>query len=179
MASKPEYITVGRFGRPRGVSGDIYITPATDDPERFVDLTHLVVVGNGERREIEIKKVTLIGGKPVATLLGITSREAAARLTNLSIEIPFDQIRPLDDGRYYQFDLVGCRVIATDGTDLGTIAEVLSYPASDLFRITSKRFGELLLPAVEQFIERVDIDKKEMIVNPPKGLLDAIADKKK
>ncbi len=179
MDGKPEYITVGRLGRPRGVSGELYITPATDDPKRFVDLTKLVLVGNGQRREFEIIKVVLIGGKPVVSLRGITSREAAARLTNLLIEIPFDQIRPLEDGRYYQFDLVGCKVTAVDGTELGTLAEVMTYPASDLFRIKSKRFGELLLPAIEQFIERIDIEKKEIIVNPPNGLLDALADKKK
>lgn len=179
MGDKPEYITIGRLGRPRGVSGEIYIIPATDDPARFVDLTKLTVVKQGERREIEIKKVVLIGGKPVVTLAGITSREAASRLTNLSIEIPFDQIRPLEDGRYYQFDLVGCKILATDGTELGTLEEVLFYPANELYRIKSKRFGEVLLPAVDQFIERIDIENKEIIITPPKGLFDTVAGKKK
>lgn len=170
MARKPEYITVGRFGRPRGVSGEIYIQPATDDPERFRELDELIVGGEGGRTRLFLESVEMIGGRPVVRIKGIDSREKAAALTNRSIEIPIDLIRPLPEGSYYQFDLVGCAVIGTDGTEYGVVEEILFYPANDLYRIKSDRFGEVLLPVVDRFVIEVDVDGRRIVIEPPEGL---------
>jgi 16S rRNA processing protein RimM len=161
---------IGRFGRPRGVSGEIYVTPATDDPARFVDLREIIIVGSGRRKTVSLERAAVIGGRPVIKIEGIDSREEVAKLTGLSIEIPIELLRPLPDGSYYQFDLIGCRVAGVDGTDYGVIEEVMFYPASDLYRIVSKRYGEVLFPAVDRYIIRIDIDGKKIIIDPPAGL---------
>lgn len=176
MATRPEYITVGRFGRPRGVSGEIYVTPATDDPDRFLELTDIYVVAEGIRRKLHLESVAVIGGRPVVKVEGIDSREEAVRLTNQSVEIPLASARALPEGSYYQFDLVGCRAVGTDGTDYGVIDEVMFYPANDVYRIRSDRFGDVLFPAVDRFIVRVDIEEKLVIIEPPDGLFTADED---
>jgi len=172
VARKPEYIIVGRFGRPRGVSGEIHITPATDDPDRFMELSDIVAVGQGKRRQLHFESVAIIGGRPVVKVEGIDSRETAAELTGLSIEIPIEMARPLPEGSYYQFDLVGCEVVGEDGTEYGVIEEILFYPASDLYRIKSDRFGEVLFPVVDKFVIEVDIDRRRVVIRPPEGLFD-------
>ena len=172
MASQPEYITVGRFGRPRGVSGEIYITPATDDPDRFLELSDIIAVGRGKRMRLHFESVAIVGGRPVVKVEGVDSREAAAELTGRSIEISIEMARPLPEGSYYQFSLVGCAVVGEDGTEYGVIEEVLFYPANDLYRIKSDRFGEVLFPAVDKFVIEVDIDRQRVIIRPPKGLFD-------
>jgi 16S rRNA processing protein RimM len=170
VAKRPDYIVIGRFGRPRGVSGEICITPATDDPNRFAELREVIVVGPGRRETVKLETVTMIGGRPVVRVEGINSREEAAKLTGLSIEIPIELLRPLPDGRYYQFDLIGCRVEGADGADYGVIEEVMFYPASDLYRVVSERFGEVLFPAVDRYVIRIDIAAKKVIIDPPAGL---------
>ena len=170
MARKPEYITIGRFGRPRGVSGEIYITPATDDPERFLELRSIIGVGRGKRKKLHFESVEIIGGRPVVRVKGVHNREDATQLTNLSIEIPIEQARSLPEGSYYQFDLIGCKAVGTDGTDYGVIEEVLFYPANDLYRIKSERFGEVLLPVVDRFVIEVDVEAGRVVIQPPKGL---------
>jgi 16S rRNA processing protein RimM len=161
---------VGRFGRPRNVSGEIYITPATDDPARFLELNEILVIRQGRRARMKLEKVRMVGGRPVVKIEGVTSREEAARLTNLSIEIPLTRARSLPEGSYYQFDLVGCRVTGIDGTDYGKVEEVLFYPANDIYRVRSKKFGDVLLPAVDKFIISVELDKNRIIIDPPAGL---------
>ena len=172
MSSRPEYIVVGRFGRPRDVSGDIYITPATDDNERFGELEFILVVGNDGRTRLEVERFKIVSGRPVIKLKGIDSREDAARLTNLSIEIPIEQIRALPEGRHYQFDLIGCRVKGVDGKKYGEVVEIDFYPSSDIYRIRSEKYGEVLFPAVDIFIISVDTEKKEIIIDPPPGLFE-------
>ncbi|NMC43663.1 MAG: 16S rRNA processing protein RimM [candidate division Zixibacteria bacterium] len=163
---------MGRFGRPHGVSGEITITPATDDPDRFLELTELWTVIDGLRRRLRVTAARIMGTQPVVKIEGYDNREEAARLTNLSVEIEGALARPLPEGSYYQFDLVGCRVRGTDGTEYGVLEEVLFYPANDLYRIVSNRFGEVLFPAVDRFIVSVDVDNQEMIIDPPPGLFE-------
>lgn len=163
---------MGRFGRPHGVSGEITITPATDDPDRFLELTELWTVIDGLRSRLRVTSARIMGTQPVVKIEGYDNREEAARLTNLSVEIEGALARPLPEGSYYQFDLVGCRVRGVDGTEYGVLEEVLFYPANDLYRIVSDRFGEVLLPAVDRFIVSVDIDNQEMIIDPPPGLFE-------
>jgi 16S rRNA processing protein RimM len=173
VANRPEYITVGRFGRPRGVSGEIYIHPATDDPERFRELSDVIVVGKGKRKQLHLESAELISGRPVVRIEGVNSREEAAQLTNLSIEIPIGQARELPEGSYYQWDLVGCRVLGTDGTEYGIVEEILFYPANDIYRIISDRFGEILFPVVDRFVIEVDIEAGRIIIDPPEGLFES------
>jgi len=177
VAKRPDYIVVGRFGRPRGVFGDITITPATDDPRRFMELDEFIVVDKGGgRRTVRIEDASVIGGRPVVRIEGCDSREEAARLTGLSIEIPIDQARALPEGSYYQFDLIGCRVVGIDGTDYGVVEEILFYPANDVYRVVSERFGEVLVPVVDRFFSEVDIEKKKIIIDPPAGLFEEKTD---
>lgn len=171
MAKRPDHIVVGRFGRPRGVSGEIYITPATDDPRRFMELDEIIVVDrDGGRRTARVESATVVGQRPVVKINGVDSREQAAGMIGLIIEIPIERARPLPEGSYYQFDLIGCTVVGVDGTDYGVVEEVLFYPANDLYRVVSDRFGETLFPVVDRYIMKVDIEKKKIIIDPPDGL---------
>ncbi|MCP4570528.1 MAG: 16S rRNA processing protein RimM [FCB group bacterium] len=172
MSKLPEYIIVGCFGRPRGLSGEINITPETDDPERFLELDDVYVVIEGQRRRLHLESAAVVGSRPVVKVEGYNSREEVARLTNLSIEIPMALARELPEGSYYQFELVGCQVIGIDGVEYGVIEEVLLYPANDLYRIKSDKFGEILFPVVDRFIVKVDIDKKTIIIDPPDGWIE-------
>jgi len=170
VARKPEYITIGRMGRPRGVSGYIYISPATDDPGRFLELKEIFLTDQGRREKFQLEAAELVGGRPVVKIKGFDSREEAARLTNRSVEIPLAAARELPEGSYYQFDLIGCVAVGTDGVEYGVIEEVLFYPANDLYRIQSDRFGEVLLPVVDKFVVEVDIENGRVIIDPPEGL---------
>ncbi|MFH1699289.1 MAG: ribosome maturation factor RimM [Candidatus Zixiibacteriota bacterium] len=172
MAARPEYIVIGRFGRPKGLSGEIFITPETDFPHRFLELKELLVTDGEIRRPLKIESVKFVGDRPIVKITGITSHESAAELTNKTIEIPGEQAVPLPEGSYYQFDIVGSEVMGIDGTKYGIIEEVLFYPASDIFRIKSEKYGEVLFPVIDRFIIGIDIEKKKIIIDPPAGLLD-------
>jgi 16S rRNA processing protein RimM len=169
---RPEYIVIGRFGRPKGLSGEIYITPETDFLPRFLELKEILVSDGENRRTLKIESVKIVGDRPIVEIAGITSRESAATMTNRIIEISGEQAAELPEGSYYQFDIVGSEVRGTDDTNYGVIEEVLFYPASDIYRIKSEKYGEVLLPVVDRFIIGIDIEKKKIIIDPPAGLFE-------
>lgn len=165
MADSEEYITVGALGRTRGVHGDLYITPLTDFPDRFLDLKEIFVENRGQWETRAIVASTIISGRPVIRFAGIGSPEDASRLTNRRLAVRRGDVVPLPKDSYYVFDLIGCAVYEAE-TDrlLGEIVDVRQYPANDAWEI-KRPSGELVLfPAIRLFVERVDIAARRVVI---------------
>ena len=58
-----------------------------------------------------------------------------------------------------------------DGTEFGTLRDVMETGANDVYIIDSKEYGEVLLPAIKECILDVDLEKNIMTVHLMKGLL--------
>jgi 16S rRNA processing protein RimM len=79
---------------------------------------------------------------------------------------------PLNDGEYFDEDLVGCRLLDEDGIERGVVVDVLHYPNQDLLVVGAAR---ALLPLIAAFIAGIDVARKEIRVTVPAGLLDPSA----
>ena len=62
-------------------------------------------------------------------------------------------------------------VVLEDGTEFGTLKDVMETGANDVYIINSKEHGEVLLPAIKECILDVDIETNTMTVHLMKGLL--------
>ena len=77
----------------------------------------------------------------------------------------------LKPGEYYHYQVVGFEVFSTAGERIGVISSVLSTAGGELYVIQGRE-REHLIPAVKEFIDKVDFDAGKMIIDPPPGLLD-------
>ena len=165
-------ITVGKLGRTRGVEGEIYITPFTDFPDRFLELNEIFVKSQREWEKMKLVSSRLIDDRPVIKFENINNPEQAARLTNRIIAVPKDQLVELPDDMFYIFELVGCQIFSdTDNSLLGEIVDVEQYPANDVYLIKTVEDKTIRFPAVKQFVKSVDIDNKKVVVDPA-GFID-------
>lgn len=164
MIAPDTLITVGTLGRPRGVHGELYVTPTSDNPERFLELTELFVEFRGEWKKMAISSVRLVSGRPVMKLDGINSPEDAARLTNRPVGLPREQLMELPEDTFFVFELVGCKVYDEATNDcIGEIIRVEEYPSNDVYVIV--RDGrEWLCPAIRQFVRSVDIENRKVVI---------------
>jgi len=71
----------------------------------------------------------------------------------------------LDEDEYWVDDLVGMAVLTDDGRPLGTVREVLSLPANDVY-VTEY----CLIPAIKDVLVSVDLELKTITVRPMPGL---------
>lgn len=172
-------IVVGKFGRPRGLDGEIYITPNTDFPERFFDMTELTFQ-RGHRwwlsplETIKVEQIEAIGGRPVVKLEGFDSPESVAPLTHGVITVLSTEIAKPPDGHFYLFDLVGCKVVDESGKELGEVEEVERYPANDAYLVRTPLGATVLFPAVTTFVLNIDVAAKIITVKPA-GMFDTVA----
>jgi len=161
-----ELVIVGRLGRPRGLCGDVYVTPATDYPERFHGMREIHVSTANGWEIMTIAETSMIGDRPVIKFENVDTPEAASRLTNRNLAVPKDQLVSLPDGEYFIFDLVGCAVIEhASGERVGEVIEVEQCPANDVYVVKTASSEPLLVPVVGRYVKSIDIAAKRIVVD--------------
>ncbi|TWH48441.1 ribosome maturation factor RimM [Sporomusa sp. KB1] len=158
---KTELITIGKIVAPHGVRGDVRIVPLTDFPDRFYDLTKVLVDDVGElalESARQHKKFILL---KFAKLDSINDIE---HLRGKLIKIRREDAVKLPEGRYYIFDIIGLNVFTEEGLLLGTITDVLQPGSNDVYVVKQQDKSELLIPAIKEVVKKIDILGKQMIV---------------
>lgn len=166
-----QWAAVGEVTAPFGMRGEIKVRPLTDFPERFAR-TKTLYIGD-ERTPHTVEAARVQGLQVVLRLAGIAGVQAAEALRGATLWIPAAELLPLPQDSYYLHDLVGLRVRHVDGRMLGVVGDVLTGAGNDLLVVRDAQTGaETLLPAVKEFIKRVDVPAGELLVEPIPGLFD-------
>jgi 16S rRNA processing protein RimM len=79
---------------------------------------------------------------------------------------------PDDPDEFYDHQLVGLRVVTTDGSEIGEIGEIAHLPGQDLLIVARPDGGEAMIPFVSEFVPAVEPAAGRVVVAPPPGLLD-------
>jgi 16S rRNA processing protein RimM len=173
MADAPQYLILGEVLRPHGVRGELRIRILTDYPERIV-AGKTIYLGEdieGKATPYQVEHLRTNKEFGLLKLRGIDDRDQADLLRQLLVLTELDDAVPLDEGEFYLYEMIGLDVQTEDGESLGTLVEVLETGANDVYIINSPRYGEVLIPAIEQTILKTDIDAGVMTVRLPEGLL--------
>ena len=164
-------ITIGKITRTRGLRGEVVISPLTDDPERFFLLKEVWISGKQESKIFQIEKVKKFRERVSLKFRGIDSPEAAKPLVNSFLEIEKENLLPLPQNRYYVFEIIGLKVLTTQGEEIGVIEDVVNFPGNDVYTVKNGK-KEYSIPAVKKVVKKIDLDKKIMIIEPLEGLLE-------
>lgn len=166
------FVVIGTVARAHGVRGELLITPHTDDPGRFARLREAYLQLQDGRRSC----VTVVGARVsnkgvLLRLAEVGDRTAAEALVGADIVISRQQCLPLPSDSYYIFDLLGMAVRTTAGRLLGTLEEVVEFPANDVW-VVRDAGREYLIPAIKEVIKKVDCEQRVIIIEPIAGLID-------
>lgn len=165
-SSDLEFIIVGRILAPWGVEGKLKTKVETDFPERFTPGAKVYI----DRQPMTIESAEWHSGKLVIKLNTVDSREDAQKLQGKTVEIYRSQVHSLPEGQYYYFQLIGLEVWTTQGEFLGNITEILATESNDNYVVRSTK-GEILIPAIEDVVKSIDLDKGCLVIEPITGLL--------
>lgn len=161
---------VGRIAGAHGVRGEVKVAPETDFPERiakFAEVTLLMPDGQLATVGVSGGRLHVGKGTVLLTLEGYPTRTEAQALKGALVLVRAADSPALPNGQYYEWQIVGLKVVTADGQDLGTVREVIHTGANDVYAT------ELcLLPAISGVIKQVDLAGGRMVVEPPPGLLD-------
>jgi 16S rRNA processing protein RimM len=104
-------------------------------------------------------------------LAGIADANAAEALKGGIVMVSRASLPPIKPSEFYYFQAIGCEVLLTDHTRLGTIAEVFSNGANDVLVVRGKR-REVLVPVIEDIVKSIDLDSRRVVIESVPGLID-------
>lgn len=159
-------LLAGEIGKPHGLAGEVYVVVISDDPQRFAPGSELL---HDDGRVLIVEASRAHGDRFLVRFEGIDTREEAMLLRG-SLYIEAGQQRALEPDEYWHDDLVGCSV-EVDGTTIGPVTAVLTGSMQDLLQVETAG-GPRLIPLVRQIVIAVDTAAKQIVVDPPEGLLD-------
>lgn len=160
---------MGRIGKPHGLRGESTVLPSTDAPERFA--VGATFVGDDGRALVIASSAPYRDRGLLVRFDGVTTREQAERLRGVLLTIDPAERRALDDGEFWDEDLVGLIAVTPDGDRLGTVSALDHGPGQDRLVITTGDGVEVLVPFVAALVGEPQ-DDGTIVIDPPEGLFE-------
>lgn len=145
-------VRVGQVVGAFGIKGAVKVRSLTDFPDRFASGAEVYLEGYGHRVEWSREQPTGL----IVKFAGVDTRTAAEQRRGSYLEIPESEVRTLPAGRWYHHQLVGLAVGTERGVDLGTLTDVVSRPANDVW-VVQREGDEHLIPATRDAVLDVDL----------------------
>ena len=161
-----EHFVVGYVKGVRGLKGQLRVEPLTEIQGRFDPGRVLYLEG----RCREIIHSRRIDNSFLLTLEGITNRDDAMRVRGKEITLPIDQAIHNSHPTYFFHQLLGLEVFDDLGSRLGRITEIIQTGANDVYVVHRSDKKDILLPAMINVVQEIDLDRKVMVVKIPEGL---------
>ncbi|MBP5340946.1 MAG: 16S rRNA processing protein RimM [Bacteroidales bacterium] len=161
---------LGRITKPWGVKGQLVLFLDVDTPEDYLELDSAFVEVKGQLVPHFFHIDQLNGNKAVATFEEMTPEQALS-LVGHELYLPLDLLPKLEGNKFYFHEVIGFRVVDEVHGDIGTLEQVIEYPAQPLFQVM-KNGVEILIPVIDPVIKKVDRKLKTIFIEAPNGLID-------
>ena len=152
-------IRVGQVAGAYGLEGAVKVIPLTDFADRFDEGSSLLL--DGAQRQVEWSRESHPG--LVVKLRGIDNRTMAELFRGRYLELPDEEGRSLEAGRFYHHQVVGLAAVTKSGERLGVVTEVLERPANDVW-VVHEGSVEHLIPATKDAVLEVDLGNGRVVI---------------
>ena len=148
------------------MKGEVEIAVLSDAPERFAPGS-VLLTGDAA---LTVRTTRTHHDRIVVAFEGVADRTGAESLRGAELFIDAEAARELDEGEYWDHDLIGCAVVAVDGTEIGEVSDVLHHGANEVLVV---RAGDKqhLVPMVGDIVKSV-VPRERITIEPLEGLLE-------
>jgi 16S rRNA processing protein RimM len=162
----------------QGRRGEVAAEILSDIPDRFAIGMKLLALPkelNASRRELEVEELWPHKGLLVLKFAGVDSISEAETLIGCELQVPGSQRSELRAGWNYVSDLVGCMVL-DQGREIGRIEDVqFGAGEAPLLNVRDVAGRLLEVPFAEAYLDAVDLQRKQVRMKLPEGLLEVNA----
>jgi len=160
----------------QGRRGEVAAELHTAVADRFRQGMRLwALLKNGERRDLKIEGLWPHKSWLVLKFAGVETITDAEALKGAELQVPRSERAELEPGWTYLSDLIGSTVF-DGGREIGKIVDV-AFGAGEAPLLVVAGAAKLPyeIPFAEAYLEKVDVERKEVRMRLPEGLLDVNA----
>ncbi len=165
-----QFLQVGIISSTHGVRGEVKVFPTTDDAVRFKNLKKVILNTGKEQIPLEIENVKFFKQFVILKFKGIDNINDIEKYKGKSLFVDRENAVKLEKDEYYIADLIGMQVFTEEGR-LGVLKDVLETGVNEVYVVDSDKYGEVLIPAIQQCILDVNVEEQTMKVYLLEGLI--------
>ncbi len=162
-------VAIGKVTKAHGIQGAVKIFPYGQTFEEMEAGEKLFSIESGAQRELTLADIRAQNRLLIVEFEEICSREQAEALAGNEIFVDNERLPVLPEGEYYHFQLIGLSVETRQGRPLGTLKAVIETGSNDVY-VVEAGGKEVLIPAIEEVVQEVDLPNGKIIVELPEGL---------
>lgn len=167
-----DYLEIGQIVSTHGVRGEIRLNPWCDGPE-FVKKFKTLYRDDKGNKHFKVLSCRPHGNVAILKLEGVDTIEDARALKNTVLYMKRSDVN-LPEGEWFISELIGCEVLDCDdnGISYGTLTDIDSGAANDIWYIRTADEKEVLIPAIKDVVIRCDVADNKVYIRPLRGLFD-------
>jgi 16S rRNA processing protein RimM len=166
-----DWVTIGRVVRPQGRKGEVLTEVLSDRPDRFPSLRNVHAVhAGGADRLLDVVSCWPHKDRMVLKFLGVDSIDQAESLRGAELRIAEAELPPLPEDSYYHHQLKDLEVEDGEGRSWGRVVDVLDTGGGAPVLVVQGGERELLVPLAHDFIRRVDLEARRLVILVPEPL---------
>ncbi|MBE5734230.1 MAG: 16S rRNA processing protein RimM [Clostridiales bacterium] len=155
-----ETLKIGLIVKPQGIRGEVKVQPLTDDINRFKNLKEVLIDGAKYR----VLSSTIGGNVVFLAFSGINDRNQAEMLRGKFLCVTRENALPLEEGRYFIVDIIGCKIVTENCDCVGEVIDVFSA-RTDIFTVRCEDGRIMRFPFLLDTVKKVDVNAKIITVD--------------
>ncbi|MBC2035518.1 ribosome maturation factor RimM [Listeria booriae] len=170
-----QMFNVGKIVNTHGLMGEVRVISQTDfADERFVPGNELFLFAKNSKKpeKLVIKTHRKHKNFDLLTFEGIVGINNVERMKEGMLKVPESQLGDLEENEFYFHEIIGCEVYTEEGELLGTIREILTPGANDVWVVQQKGEKDKLVPYIADVVTSVNIADKKITISVMEGLFD-------
>lgn len=163
---------LGHISRLHGFKGEVVAVFDTDRPEAYETLESVFIEDRGELIPFFIDAISRNSkGHFILKLEETDTEEEARSLIGRELWLPLEALPPLQGKQFYFHEVIDF-MLMQEGVEIGSCVDILDSSAQPLFKAIDHENREILIPAIDEFIVRIDRENKQIELQLPEGLLE-------
>jgi 16S rRNA processing protein RimM len=168
-----DYFFLGKISKPVGLRGEMSIWLDVDEPSvydgtstAFLNINGSLVPYFFEKFEVKTNSTNAI-----ARFADFNADEILA-LIGKDVYLPLTKLPKLEGNKFYFHEVVDFQVVDRNSGNIGNIESIIDNGPQAIFQIKHSSGKEILIPVIDDFIEKLDRTEKIFYLNAPEGLVE-------
>ncbi|NIQ37730.1 MAG: 16S rRNA processing protein RimM [Proteobacteria bacterium] len=169
-SQETELIAIGKVIRTHGIHGRLRVRYYNENKSFFLSYGRvLLMTPGGHPKPFGVTEARIHRRQVIVKLENVESIDQAERLVGAPILVEKAALPVLEEGEYYWTDLIGMDVWTERKDRVGKLADIIPTGGTDVF-VIKKGEKEILVPANDEVIRKVDIVARHMTVCLPEEM---------
>lgn len=151
-------LQVGAILDTHGLRGEVKVFPTTDDASRYDDLNEVELQKkDGSYLHLEVERVRYFKNLVIVKFKNYDNINDIEQYKKCNLYVTREHAVALEENEYFVADLIGLHAYSDEDEDLGTLKDVLTTGANDVYVILAAGGEELLVPAIRDCVKEVNV----------------------